>query len=263
MGPAASRWAEQLAAWAIPDEILAAAPESPWGYPPELFAAPDPAAAPDTPSRRRAVEALPPAGTVLDVGAGAGASSLGLAPPAHRLVAVDQSPGMLAALAAAADERGVEHAEIVGHWPDVAAEVPPADVVVCHHVAYNVADLAGFALALTDHARRLVVLELTATHPLAAQNRLWRHFHGIDRPEGPTWADAVAVLEEAGLAVSAEPFLAPPRPNRDRQTWVAFVRRRLCLTPERDPEIATFLPPDGDYSPREVVSLWWEGTATT
>ena len=32
-----------------------------------------------------------------------------------------------------------------GTWPTVAEPPPVADVVVCHHVAYNVSDLAPFA----------------------------------------------------------------------------------------------------------------------
>jgi hypothetical protein len=31
-GPAAQRWSEALATWAIPEEILAAAPQSPYGF---------------------------------------------------------------------------------------------------------------------------------------------------------------------------------------------------------------------------------------
>jgi SAM-dependent methyltransferase len=257
--PAAARWAAELASWAIPPEILEAAPESPWGFPPALFRAAEPPAVVDTPSRRRAVEALPEAGTVLDVGSGGGAASLDLVPPARAIVAVDESPDMLAALAAAADERGVSHAEHVGRWPDVAGEVPPADVVVCHHVFYNVPDLAAFALALDDHARRRVVAELTASHPLTPQGPLWRHFHGIDRPGGPTAELAVAVLEEAGLPVRAEPFASPPRPHSDRAEWVAFVRRRLCLPAERDAELDAMLPPDDALlRPRQVVTVWWD-----
>ena len=257
--PAAARWADELAAWAIPPEILATAPESPWGFPPALFQAAEPEAVPHTPSRRRAFEALPEGGTVLDVGSGGGAASLALVPPAAAIVAVDESPDMLAALAAAAEERGVSHVEHVGRWPDVAPEVAGADVVVCHHVFYNAPDLAGFALALTDHARRRVVAELTATHPLAAHAPLWRHFHGIERPDGPTAELAVAVLEEAGLPVRAEPFASPPRPRRPRQEWVAFVRRRLCLPPERDAELDALLPTDDALlRPRDVVAVWWD-----
>jgi SAM-dependent methyltransferase len=259
---AADRWADQLAAWAIPPEILAAAPESPWGFPPSIFRAPDDQAVDETPSRLRALEALPEGGTVLDVGSGGGAASLPLCPPARRVVAVDESGELLASLAARADALGIDHAEVHGRWPDVAWGIEPADVVVCHHVFYNVADLAVFALALTGHARRRVVAELTETHPLTAQGHLWRHFHGIDRPGGPTAHDAVAVLEEAGLAVSTEPFAAPPRPGVRREDWIAFVRRRLCLPAERDAEIAALVPAeDAHVIRRAVVTLWWEGSA--
>src|SRR5206468_680590 len=56
-----------------------------------------------SPSVRRALEALPEGGSVLDVGAGAGAASLPLCPPAAAVTAVDQSPAMLAAFADLAD----------------------------------------------------------------------------------------------------------------------------------------------------------------
>ncbi|HZD66626.1 MAG TPA: class I SAM-dependent methyltransferase, partial [Acidimicrobiales bacterium] len=154
-GPAGRRWAAELAAWAIPEDILAAAPASPWGFPPDLFAAPS--EPPDTPSRRRALEALGAGGSVLDVGAGAGAAGLALVPPATGLIAVDERPEMLARLADTAAARGVRAQTVVGSWPTVADEVPPADVVVCHHVLYNVADVGAFAAALADHARRRVV----------------------------------------------------------------------------------------------------------
>jgi SAM-dependent methyltransferase len=259
---AAARWADQLAAWAIPPEILAAAPESPWGFPASIFRAPGDEAVIETPSRRRALEALPEGGTVLDVGSGGGAGSLPLCPPGGGIVAVDESAELLALLADGAQARGIDHAEVHGRWPDVAPAVGPADVVVCSHVFYNVPDLGAFALALTSHARRRVVVELTASHPLTAQAPLWRHFHGIDRPDGPTADDAVAVLEDVGLAVSSEHFAAPPRPGVRREDWVAFVRRRLCLPAERDAEVAAFLPPeDGALTPRSAVTLWWDGSA--
>ena len=34
---ALDRWRQQLEGWAIPETILAAAPESPWGFPVGLF----------------------------------------------------------------------------------------------------------------------------------------------------------------------------------------------------------------------------------
>ena len=109
---------------------------------------------PPTPSNLEAARHLPPGGVVLDVGAGGGAASLPLAGVAGRLVAVDESPEMVASFLAAAEAAGVPAEGVEGRWPEVAGRVGPADVVVCHHVLYNVADLAPFAAALTGHARR-------------------------------------------------------------------------------------------------------------
>jgi SAM-dependent methyltransferase len=265
----ARRWREDLESWAIPPEILAAAPETPWGCPTGLFAraAEEATAAregrhrePPSPSRRRALEALPDGGSVLDVGAGGGAASLPLCPPAAAVTAVDQSPAMLAAFAELAARLGVEHREVEGLWPAVAAEVGPADVVVCHHVLYNVGDLVPFALALTDHARERVVVEITADHPQATLNPLWERFHGNVRPTRPTAADALAVLGDLGLDVGVEEFDAPPRwgHSHDRAELVAFTRRRLCLPPERDPDVDAVLP---DATPRPTVTMWWPGRA--
>src|SRR5256885_596520 len=95
---AAQGWRRALADWAIPEEILAAAPESPWTFPVELFAR-RADAAPDAPtvSNRKALEALHEGGAVLDVGCGAGAASLPLARRAGMLTGVDSSDGMLEA----------------------------------------------------------------------------------------------------------------------------------------------------------------------
>ena len=260
---AARYWREALASWVIPDEILAAAPESPWALPPEVFARAAELALADAdggPSRRRALEALHDGATVVDVGAGAGAASLPLAPPARRLTGVDQSPDMLAAFARAAEDRGVHHCEVLGRWPEVAAEVAPADVVVCHHVVYNVGELVPFARALTTHARRRVVVELTAEHPRARSNWLWRELHGLERPSEPVASDAVAVLEEMGLEVGVERHCHPAPLWREvpRQEVVAFLRRQLCVGPERDAEIDALLDDDAEPVTRELVTIWWD-----
>ncbi len=245
---AAAAWADALGAWAIPQHILDAAPEGPWGFPPALFAwTPERAAVETamTPSRQRALEALPEGGSLLDVGAGGGRASLPLAPPAALVVAVDPSAELLAAFAEAAERLGVAYRAVQGPWPDVAGEVEPQDVVVCNHVFYNVADLVPFAAALTDHARRRVVVEMTAQHPASNLNEAWRVLHGLNRPTSPTAPDAIAVLEEMGLDVhfeEGERRLTPAGGNRAE--LVTFARRRLCLGPERDAEVEALLGPD-------------------
>jgi SAM-dependent methyltransferase len=260
----ARHWREDLDSWAIPPEILAAAPETPWGCPTGLFAraaeeAVTSESAGPSPSQRRALEALPEGGSILDVGAGGGAASLPLCPPGASVTAVDQSAAMLAAFAKLADQHGVPHTAVEGLWPDVADQVGPADVVVCHHVLYNVGSIVPFVTALTAHARRRVVVEITAVHPQSLLNSLWEHFHGVVRPTRPTAEGALAVLRDLGLAVSAEEFESPLRwAEGGRAEHVAFARRRLCLPAERDPEVEAELP-----APRlqRHVTLWWPGNA--
>ena len=273
MDDALGRWRAGLAAWAIPEEILAAAPESPWGFPVELFRARAEQATgqPPTPSNLVAASRLPPGGSVLDVGAGAGAASLPLAGRAGRLVAVDESADMLAAFRAAAAAAGVPAETVQGRWPEVAGQAGPAEVVVCHHVLYNTPDLAAFATALTDHARRLVVVELTERHPLAVLAPLWRRFHGLDRPDGPTADDAEAALRALGLAVARQDWTTERRAGFERfEDLVAFTRRRLCLPAARDPEVAAALDPDASRQPvgywygrgpRRLVTMSWPGSA--
>jgi cyclopropane fatty-acyl-phospholipid synthase-like methyltransferase len=269
---AARRWREALAAWAIPPEILAAAPESPWTFPIELFARrADASTQALTVSNRIALEGLSQGegGSVLDVGCGAGAASLPLAPPADELIGVDTSAEMLEAFEQRARKAAPSVRTVLGGWPDVAADSPIVDVVVCNHVFYNAGELPSFALALTDHARRRAVVELTLTHPQSSLNNLWLRFHGIQRPTGPTADDAVAVLREAGLEPSREDWQAPLRGGfADRADLVAWVRRRLCLTADRDPEVADAIAErtverDGltNFAPQPVVTLSWPGIA--
>lgn len=251
-------WADALAALAIPDEILRGAPVSPHGFDVGMFRrAAVQAEAEETPSQRVAREALPEGGSVLDVGCGGGAGAMPLVPPAGRVVGVDEGAGMLEAFAERAEERGVAHAEIQGRWPDVAGQAPAADVVVCHNVFYNVPDIGPFARALTDHARARIVVELGEEHPLAWMAPYWKHVHGLDRPSGPTADDAISAVRALGYGVQAERWTRSWRSGRSEEELVAQVRRRLCLGPDRDAEIAELVTRYPPPSPRPLVTLWW------
>jgi len=259
-GPAAERWRAALEAWALPEAILAQAPEDPWRLPVEPFLAV--AGAPLSVSHRRALEALPPGGRVLDVGAGGGAMSRPLAAAGAHIVAVDTAEEMLAASGAATT--------VLGRWPDVAPVAGIADVVVCGHVLYNCPDLAAFARALGAAAQRRVVVEITDLHPRVSteDQALWHHFWQLERPEGPGWEDAVAVLREVGIEPAVERWERLRGFHfHTRDDLVAGFRRRLCLPAERDREILELLGPwllheDGRWlvggRPRGLVTLWWD-----
>ena len=257
MTPAATRWAEQLAAWAVPQWILDAAPAQPYVFPPRMFAAPAPGSTPRSRSTEIAAAALTSGGSVLDVGCGGGAAAFALVPPATEVVGTDRQEDMLSLFAATAGERGVPVQTVPGSWPDVADRVPAADVVVCHNVLYNVPDLAAFAAALHDHARRRVVLEITERHPQTARAPLWQHFWGIDRPSGPDAALAAEVLRDSGLPVTVEGSTATARDTAlAAPVEAGFWCRQLCLPPERESEVAELvreLP-----FPDRRVTLWWD-----
>jgi SAM-dependent methyltransferase len=261
---AAERWSVQLAEWGIPDEILAQAPISPWSHEVATFSVDDTLDREGT-SARIAREVLPlHGGVVLDVGSGGGRSSAVLVPPAETLIGVDENETMLTAFVDAARSLGVAAQTVQGRWPDVAPLTPIADVVVCHHVFFNVADAVSFATALTEHARLAVVVETTVRHPLSGWNPAWKHFWDLDRPTGPTDADLVAVLRGAGLAPEVWHSERAPlsRYSRDPLTLLPAARRRLCLGPERDDELAEFLSKNPIDFVDTVATLRWPGAAT-
>jgi hypothetical protein len=185
------------------------------------------------------------------------------------MTAVDSDRDLLSVLVDNADRLGKAVLPVCGRWPDVAGEVEPADVVTCHHVLYNVADLGPFVAALTSHARRLVVVELTARHPLTALNPLWERFHGLVRPNVPTACDALAVLEELGLAPGHDVWSRSGESDHGSfEDLVEVTRRRLCMGPGRAGEVASALRELGAEGDRaaelrspgsELVTIWWSG----
>ncbi len=266
------KWRADLDAWAIPEHILAGVIDSPWVLPRQMFArrADRMTRHPSGVSYEREREALEPAGTVLDVGSGAGAACLPLAPHATTGTAVDTDQDMLTLLAERAARDGLDLRTVRGGWPDVAEQVAPADVVTCHHVVYNVPGLLPFLTALTSHARRRVVVELTAVHPLASLNPLWLRFHGLQRPTGPTAEDLLAILAEAGVTAGHTEWSRPAEADyAGFAELVDVTRRRLCLPADRASEVEAALldlgssrerPGDLGSSGRDVVTIWWEDT---
>lgn len=258
----ADRWREFLRVSAVPQEIIDASPEPEATLEPERFRwrPEDDARQPVRPSRRRALEALPEGGTVLDVGVGGGASSLGLVPKPGLIVGVDPLPGMLESFVESAAAAGVGARAVLGTWPEAAGQVAPADVAVCHHAVYRTEELEAFLGALTERARERVVVEVSDRSPLAGLDPLWKALYGIERPDWSVADELAAVLGALGAGAEREDILLPPRAPEVTPELVAFCRRRLYAGPERDAEIEAFLRAREPQEHR-VVALWWAGAA--
>lgn len=256
MSNAAQKWAADLSHWAIPENILSQAPVSPWIHPPAMFTLP--AEIPDSPSHQLAREAMPSGGSVLDIGCGGGIAAFAIAPPAGTVIGVDHQDEMLKMFAAFANVKGFEHQEVLGDWPDVSTQTPKADVVTCHHVAYNVAQIEPFLKELDSHASKRVVIELPQQHPLSTMRDSWKHFWNIDRPVNPTPQDLIAVLAEMGVTANLELWQGPKLRPLNIEDDVRFLRIRLCLDSSRDADIRQFLEAQEPMPSRALATIWWD-----
>lgn len=262
-------WRRQLADWALPDDLLAAVPESPYSWPETLWkrrAASAIERGEITPTTARVEALAEDSGSVLDVGAGTGRASLPLARSGHPVTAVERNPGMLAGLAELAVGLPVEVVE--GSWPEVSNQVGAHAVAMCAHVVYDVADIGPFLKALAERATAGVVIELTETHPWTHLAPYYMALHGLARLPGPSADDLAKVVEEVfGTSPILERWTRPADLwFESRQEIIELYGRRLVLPRERWPELDHLLGPaiienDGRFlfgaDARQFVTLWW------
>jgi SAM-dependent methyltransferase len=257
-----TKWRSDLESWAIPQEILDQAEVPPWIHPVELFTIEDDAIA-DTFSHRTARAGLTEGDSVLDIGCGGGVASMALIPPAGTVVGVDNDQAMLDQFALAATRYGAQHREVLGTWPAVADEVPEADVVVCHHVAFNAPDIAPFLQQLDAHARKRVVLEMPMFHPMSRLSPMWKHFWNLDRPVAPSAHDVVAIATALGFDAQIEVWVDAvswgSRNVKSDEQRLTLARRRLCLGTDRAEELAAYLA-EHPEAPVELATVWWDVT---
>jgi SAM-dependent methyltransferase len=208
-------------------------------------------------------------GSVLDVGAGTGRHTLALAPHVGRVTAVDPSPAMLGLLREDVDAERLTNVEIVqSEW--LAADVVPADIVLCSHVLYPIADVVPFVRKLEAAAIQRVYVYLR-TDPLPTDLGLWREFYGVPLQAQPTHMDLITVLAQAGIFADVEVV-------EHRFTWTFAdvdeaqqqVRSSLCLRDDDAAANATLrrlleerlvLWPDGRLGPevgsaRSAIISW-------
>lgn len=176
----------------------------------------------------RVRDAITSDSTVLDVGAGTGRHTLALAAHVARITAVDPSAAMLGFLREDVTAAGLTNVDVVqAEWMD--ADVAQADVVICSHVLYPIADPLPFVSRLESHARERVFVYLRLD-PLPTDMGLWSAFYGVPLQAQPSALDLMNLLAQSGTFADLEVV-------NHRFTWtfetideaVAQVRNTLCL----------------------------------
>ena len=149
---------------------------------------------------------LSPRKTLIDVGAGAGRHSVPLADRLEWVTAVEPSEGMRGEMPPR-DNMTV----IASTWED--AEVAPADLVICSHVLYGVADPVPFIKKMNDAARERVFAVMRETelpHPGAVVRR---RLVGDAGPRMPRFSDLFMLLLQMGTPPDVH-FLSYPVMHR-------------------------------------------------
>ena len=143
--------------------------------------------------------------TVIDVGAGAGRLALPLALGCRHVTAVEPSLSMADALRHQVEEYAIHNVSIVqAEWEE--AEVEPADLVLCSHVLYTIADVAPFVRKLEAHGRERVFVVLFNAPPQSQIYPLWNRVHRVERLPLPSAPEFQEVLQELGVDAQVEPL---------------------------------------------------------
>ena len=149
---------------------------------------------------------LSPRKTLIDVGAGAGRHTVPLAQQLEWVTAVEPSEGMRSHIPAR------DNITIVAStWED--AEVAPADLVICSHVLYGVADPVAFLTKLDRSARDRVLVMLRESdlpHPAA---EIRKRLLGDAGARLPRFSELFMLLVQMGIAPDVH-FLTYPIQTR-------------------------------------------------
>jgi SAM-dependent methyltransferase len=173
-----------------------------------------------------------PNDTWLDIGAGAGRYALPLALRVSEVIALDPSPGMLAALREQALEHGIANVRTVeDRWP-MAADVPAAaDVALIANLGYDVKAIGPFLDAMEAVAGRLCVAILADRQPSAPAHAFWPPVHGETRAELPALDDFLDLLRARGRNPRDVRKPRPVRAFPTRDELARWLRSQLFLEP--------------------------------
>jgi SAM-dependent methyltransferase len=167
--------------------------------------------------------------TVLDVGGGAGRFALPLALRCRRVTVVEPSQSMVEGLRDLASASNIRNVTVIQQrWED--AVTSPADIVLCAHALYSIAELEPFLRKLISHARQKVLLPTFMVPPASRYAPFWRWVYGEDREKLPGAPELVNVLWELGALPDVEMF-APESlwPLKDWKQALLTLRQRLFI----------------------------------
>ncbi len=169
--------------------------------------------------------------TILDVGGGAGRLALPLALHSRHVTVVEPSESMVKELYDVAGEHGIDNVSVVkATWED--ADVEPADIVLCSHVIYGVADAEPFVRKLTDHTKKKVLLLAFMDAPQARLAPIWEPIHGEERIDLPALPELLAAMWDMDIFPDVEMLTRTGLHSfDDRESALDQLRRRLYVVP--------------------------------
>ena len=174
----------------------------------------------------------------LDIGAGAGRYALPLARTIRRVIALDPSTSMLAALREGMAEHEIGNVEVIeGRWPAVVAENEalarelPADVTLIAHVGYDVEAIGPFLDAMERATRRECVAVLMERSPASLAEPFWPPIHGEQRIALPALPAFVDLLRARGREPTVVAVESARRHWPSRGEIERFVRRQTWVVP--------------------------------
>ena len=200
--------------------------------------------------------------TALDVGGGAGRLALPLALRCRHVAVVEPSASMIAHLRESAADAGISNYSVIqATWED--ADVSPADLVLCAHVLYGVADLEPFIRKLEASANALVVILSFVESPMTRISAFWQPVHSEPRIDMPALPELVAALWDMGIYPDVR-MLVPIPPDRfeTREVALAQLRNRLYVKPDT-PQDARLQAAMDDLLLENAEGVWVKGVAHT
>lgn len=176
-------------------------------------------------------EWLTPQSTVLDVGGGAGRYALPLALRCREVTVVEPSEAMQNALRESAKEHGIDNVVVnCDKWE--AANVQPANVVLCAHVVYGVLDIASFLRKLDASATDAVAITVGNVSPLTRMSPLWEVARQEKRIDLPALPDLLRVLWEMHIFPDVRMIDAPrPLSAPNLEVGLQLARHFLYIEP--------------------------------